>query len=199
MLRILAYHRVAKLRDTPAVDSRSVSATPGGFAQQMEHLARFYRVVSMPEVLEAVEKGRPLPKRAVLITFDDAYADFAEIAWPILKQFRLHATMFVPTAYSNQPERAFWWDRLYQAFAATSRTKINVSPLGHLPLLPPDQKRRSLRLRPNECERRFRVLRKISKEKSARACRSSVIRMATTMTRLSLFSGNKAFALLSPR
>jgi peptidoglycan/xylan/chitin deacetylase (PgdA/CDA1 family) len=111
----------------------------------MKHLARFYRVVSMPEVLEAVEKGTPLPKRAVLITFDDAYADFAEITWPILKQFRLPATMFVPTAYSNQPERAFWWDRLYQAFAATSRTEINVSPLGHLPLLPLDQKHRSLR------------------------------------------------------
>ncbi len=145
MLRILAYHRVAELRDTPAVDSRSVSATPGGFARQMEHLVRFYRVVSMPEVLEAVEKGTPLPKRAVLITFDDAYADFAEIAWPLLKQFRLPATMFVPTAYSDQPESAFWWDRLYQAFAKTSRTMINVSPLGHLPLLPPDQRRRSLR------------------------------------------------------
>jgi peptidoglycan/xylan/chitin deacetylase (PgdA/CDA1 family) len=145
VLRILAYHRVAELRDTPAVDSRSVSATPEGFAGQMKHLARFYRVVSMPEVLEAVEKGRPLPKRAVLITFDDAYADFAEIAWPILKKFHLPATMFVPTAYSNQPERAFWWDRLYQAFAATSRTGANVSPLGYLPLLPLDQKRRSLR------------------------------------------------------
>jgi peptidoglycan/xylan/chitin deacetylase (PgdA/CDA1 family) len=145
VLRILAYHRVAELRDTPAVDVRTVSATPEGFARQMKHLARFYRAVSMPEVLEAVEKGRLLPKRAVLITFDDAYADFAEIAWPILKQFGLPATMFVPTAYSNQPERAFWWDRLYQAFAATSRTEINVSPLGHLPLLPLDQKRRSLR------------------------------------------------------
>jgi len=145
VLRILAYHRVAELRDTPTVDSRTVSATPEGFARHMEHLARFYRVVSMPEVLEAVEKRTPLPKRAVLITFDDAYADFAEIAWPILKQFRLPATMFVPTAYSNQPERAFWWDRLYQAFAATSRTQINVPPLGHLPLVPLDQKRRSLR------------------------------------------------------
>src|SRR5256885_3498843 len=99
----------------------------------------------MPEVLEAVEKGRPLPKRAVLITFDDAYADFAEIAWPILKQFRLPATMFVPTAYPDQPERAFWTDRLYQAFAATSRITINVARLGHLPLLTPQQKRRSLR------------------------------------------------------
>jgi len=145
MLRILAYHRVAELRDTPAVDSRTVSATPEGFAKQMKHLARFYRVVSMPEVLEAVEKGRSLPKRAVLITFDDAYADFTEIAWPILKQFRFPATMFVPTAYANQPERALWWDRLYQAFAATSRTEINVSPLGRLPLLSPEQNRRSLR------------------------------------------------------
>jgi len=145
MLRILAYHRVAELRDTPAVDSRGVSATPDGFARQMKHLARFYRVVSMAEVLETVEKGRPLPKRAVLITFDDAYADFAEIAWPILKQFGLPATMFVPTAYSNQPERAFWSDRLYQAFAATSRKEINVSLLGHLPLLPPEQKLSSLR------------------------------------------------------
>ncbi len=145
MLRILAYHRVAELRDTPAVDSRSVSATPEGFARQMEHLARYYQVVSMPEVLKAVEKRTPLPKRAVLITFDDAYADFAEIAWPILKQFRLPATMFVPTAYPDQPERVFWWDRLYQAFAATSRITINVSHLGHLSLLPPEQKRRSLR------------------------------------------------------
>jgi peptidoglycan/xylan/chitin deacetylase (PgdA/CDA1 family) len=145
VLRILAYHRVAELRDTPAVDLRTVSATPEGFARQMKHLERFYRVVSMPEVLEAVEKGRALPKRAVLVTFDDAHADFAEIAWPILKQLRLPATMFVPTAYSNQPERAFWWDRLYQAFAATTRAAINVSPLGHLPLLPLDQKRRSLR------------------------------------------------------
>jgi len=145
MLRILAYHRVSQLRDTLAVDSRTVSATPEGFARQMKCLARFYRVVSMPELLEAVEKGRSLPKRAVLITFDDAYADFVDIAWPILKQFRLPATMFVPTAYPDQPERAFWWDRLYQAFAATSRTQINVSPLGQLPLLPPNQRRRSLR------------------------------------------------------
>lgn len=146
MLRILAYHRVAELRDTRAVDSRTVSATPEGFARQMEHLARHYRVVSMAEVLEAVEKGRALPKRAVLLTFDDGYADFAEIAWPILKELRLPATMFVPTAYPGDPERVFWWDRMYQAFAATLTAEIDVPPLGRLPLLPLDQKRRNLRM-----------------------------------------------------
>ena len=145
MLRILAYHRVAGLRDTPVLDSRTVSATPEGFARQMQHLARFYRVVSMAEVLEAAEKGGELPKRAVLITFDDGYADFAGIAWPILKQLRLPATMFVPTAYPDHSERVFWWDRLYQAFAATLRVEINVPALGRLPLLRADERRRSLR------------------------------------------------------
>ena len=145
MLRILAYHRVAELRDTRAVDSRSVSATPEGFARQMEHLARCYSVVSMPELLEVVEKGRRLPKRAVLITFDDAYADFADIAWPTLKRLGLPATMFVPTAFPGHSERAFWTDALYQAFAATLRVEINVPPLGRLPLLRADEKRRSLR------------------------------------------------------
>lgn len=146
VLRILAYHRVAELRDTPTVDSRSVSATPEVFARQMEHLARFYRVVSMPEVLEALEKEAPLPKRAVLITFDDAYADFPDVAWPILRQFRLPATMFVPTAYPDHPDRVYWWDRLYQAFRATPRSEINVLPFGRLPLLRVDEKHKNLRM-----------------------------------------------------
>jgi peptidoglycan/xylan/chitin deacetylase (PgdA/CDA1 family) len=145
VLRILAYHRVAEPWDTPAVDSRSVSATPEGFARQMKHLARAYHVVSMLELLEAAEKGRPLPKRAAMITFDDSYADFANIAWPILRELRLPATMFVPTAYPDHPERAFWSDALYQAFAVTTRTEINVPGLGRLPLLRLYQKRQSLR------------------------------------------------------
>ena len=144
-LRILAYHRIAELRDTPAVDSRSVSATAvrasaktpnvAEMLAKHPHVARFYRVISVHEVLEAVEKRHPFPKRAVLITFDDAYADFADIAWPILKQLRLPATMFVPTSYPDHPEQAFWSDALYQAFAATVRTEINVAHLGRFPFL----------------------------------------------------------------
>src|ERR1700688_3026840 len=145
MLRILAYHRVTKTNGKDTLDCPNISASPESFARQMDHVARHYRGVGMPEVLDAVRRNVPLPERSVLITFDDAYADFAEIAWPILKQFRLPATMFVRTVYSNQPQRAFVWDRLCESFAATSRTQINVPPLGHLPLLPPDQKRRSLR------------------------------------------------------
>ena len=146
MLRILAYHRVAELRDTPTVDSRSVSATPAGFDRQMQHLTRNYHVVGMPQLLRTVANGLPLPKRAVLLTFDDAYADFAETAWPVLKRFGLPATLFVPTAYPDHPELAFTWDMLYQAFSATSRNELCATPFGPLPLGNPDEKRRALRI-----------------------------------------------------
>ena len=139
------YHRVAELKDTPTIDSRSVSTTPSIFAQQMRHLARYYHVVSMPDVLDAVRRKQPLRDRSVLITFDDAYADFVDIAWPILRRFRLPATVFVPTAYPGHPEFAFWWDRLYQAFDRTRRTELHDTPLGTLPLTNPDVRRSSLR------------------------------------------------------
>lgn len=145
MLRILMYHRVAELKDTPTIDSRSISATPSTFAQQMRHLAKYYHVVSMPDVLEAVRGKKPLRRRSVLLTFDDAYVDFADIAWPILKQFRLPVTVFVPTAYPSHPELAFWWDRLYQAFDRTRRTELCGTPLGTLSLANPDLRHHSLR------------------------------------------------------
>ena len=133
-LRVLTYHRVvdpdAATHGSPTV----VSATPAAFDRQMRHLARRYRVVSAEEVLDAVATGRPLPPRAVLVTFDDAYRDFGEVAWPILRRHRLSATLFVPTAYIDSPGRAFWWDRLYCALAASSRARLDATPVGPLQL-----------------------------------------------------------------
>jgi peptidoglycan/xylan/chitin deacetylase (PgdA/CDA1 family) len=121
-----------------------ISATPENFSRQMRFLAKRYRVVSMPEVLETIAKKQPLPQRAVLVTFDDAYFDF-DIAWSILKSLKLPATLFVPTAYPDQPERAFWWDRLYRAFLNTARIELRSTPIGILPLANAKMRQQSLK------------------------------------------------------
>jgi peptidoglycan/xylan/chitin deacetylase (PgdA/CDA1 family) len=143
MLRVLTYHRVAEPHQSPTLNPRLISATPAAFALQMRYLARRYAVVSMPEVLDTAANGLRLPRRAVLITFDDAYHDFGDTAWPLLQRLQLPVTLFVPTGFPDQPERAFWSDRLYQAVAFTEHTALRGTPWGSLPLDTARQRRAS--------------------------------------------------------
>lgn len=124
-LRVLAYHRIAVAADAPDLDPSLISATPEAFAWQMRHLAHNFHVASVWEVLEAVRGAKPLPKRSVLLTFDDGYRDFAENAWPILRCLKLPAVLFVPTAYPGS-EKAFWWDRVYSALRCTPKKSIKI-------------------------------------------------------------------------
>jgi peptidoglycan/xylan/chitin deacetylase (PgdA/CDA1 family) len=129
LLRVLTYHKVEEV---------------AGFEEQMAHLAEDYQVVSMDRVVEAVLGGDPLPARSVLITFDDAYRNFAECAWPILKQYDHPVTLFVPTAFPDQAEQVFWWDRLEYAFCNTARRDTLQTPIGEISLATGPQRRQAL-------------------------------------------------------
>lgn len=145
VLRVLTYHRVMEPLEAQTVDRSLLSATPAVFDKQMRYLAKHYYAVSAEEALDAVRENRSLPERAVLVTFDDAYWDVGRIAWPILQQYGIPATVFVPTAYPDHPEREFWWDRLYRAFASSPQAALDLAPLGSLPLHTHEARRTSLR------------------------------------------------------
>lgn len=134
VLRTLMYHRVLDADAAARANPSLVSADPAGFDEQMRHLARNYRVVSADEVFAAQYEGRPLPPRAVLLTFDDAYRDFGEVAWPILRKYRLPATVFVSTEFAGRPERCFWWDRLFHAIHHARVRSLTVPSIGTLRL-----------------------------------------------------------------
>ena len=129
-LQVLTYHRIDEPQSNPDLTPSTLSATPAMFRRQMEHLSAHYRVVSLAEVIAAHRGKVRLPPRAVLITFDDAYQDFAEHAWPVLRRLGLPATLFVPTAYPDHPERTFWWDRVYHAVAQGEARRRSRLPWG---------------------------------------------------------------------
>src|SRR5262249_20375882 len=110
----LTYHPVIQPRDAPLYPG-VLSATPSGFTDQMRAIAARFQVIPLSEVVTALRERGPLPPRALLLTFDDAYRDFAEHAWPVLRSLGLPAVLFVATSFPDHPERAFWWDRLYRA------------------------------------------------------------------------------------
>lgn len=92
-LPILMYHRVAP---TGSPKTASYRVTPEAFEEQLRYLrdAGYYSV-SLEDWHTAMEKKRPLPGRAVVITFDDGYIDFQRYAWPLLKRYGFSAMVFI--------------------------------------------------------------------------------------------------------
>ena len=125
LLRVLTYHRIGGASSRSA-GYRRMTVPRWAFARQIEFLAKNYRLVSLSRLLETVMTGRRLPAKSVLITFDDAYLDFQESAWPVLKAHRAPAVLFVPTAYPGS-SRPFWWDRISAAVYQTSCTVLETS------------------------------------------------------------------------
>jgi glycosyltransferase involved in cell wall biosynthesis/peptidoglycan/xylan/chitin deacetylase (PgdA/CDA1 family) len=139
-LAVPTYHRIG---NPAAAPPGIVSATPGAFARQMRWLAASGRAVALADVLAAAAGAAPLRSGAVLVTFDDAYADFATHAWPVLRRHRIPVTLFVPTAFPDGRAAAFWWDRLHAALSA-ARAPL-ATPLGRLELDRADARARAYR------------------------------------------------------
>lgn len=62
-----------------------------------------FNVISMEQYVDYMEGRIDLPEKSVLITFDDGYSDFYEIAYPILQQYQFPATNFIVVKSSDEP------------------------------------------------------------------------------------------------
>lgn len=107
-LPILMYHRVAP---TGLTAMNRYRVTPEAFEEQLRYLrdAGFYSV-AWEDWQSAMAVRRPLPGRAVAITFDDGYLDFFHYAWPLLKQYGFTATVFLVTEHVGGSNT---WDAAY--------------------------------------------------------------------------------------
>ena len=69
--------------------------TPVRFREQMNALKEAgYQAVTIPQVIDYVENGAPLPARPILITMDDGYGSNLDTAAPILEETGMCATVF---------------------------------------------------------------------------------------------------------
>lgn len=153
LLTVLTYHRVDWQSARPELDPALISAEPEEFERQMEWLARCATPISLADLLELKRDATALPRRAVLVTFDDGYRDFARLAWPVLRDHGVPVTLFVPTAFPGEPRRCFWWDRLHSALSRTPRRDSIETAAGRLPLATPKHRLRAHRALANQLAR----------------------------------------------
>jgi peptidoglycan/xylan/chitin deacetylase (PgdA/CDA1 family) len=125
---IVMYHRVI---EDPSMDpfSLGMCVTRHHFEEQLDYLKRHFSPIGMREAVARIERGEPLPERALSITFDDGYLDNHTVALPALQARGMPATLFVPTGGLDD-DQPLWWDRVIHALDATGRPDLVPAELG---------------------------------------------------------------------
>lgn len=99
------------------------------FAQQMSFVRSNFTVLSLQELLDLWQRGEwSAHARYCVITFDDGWLDNYRHAYPVLKQLRMPATIFLPTDYVGRNEW-FWPDQLAVLCKVVADRKQRQEPL----------------------------------------------------------------------
>jgi peptidoglycan/xylan/chitin deacetylase (PgdA/CDA1 family) len=108
VLPILLYHRIDVLRPSLPGITRRLTVAPSEFRAQMEWLkGHGFHAVTQLQAFAALERGTPLPRKPVMITFDDGYRDVLLNASPVLKRLGMPATLYVITGRVSGPDPSF--------------------------------------------------------------------------------------------
>ena len=121
---VLMYHSVPQPAEAKWIDP-CVSMSPEIFEQQMRFLAKHHHVVSIDCLTQKLERGEPIRRGTVAITFDDGYRDNLTVAAPILAKYSLPATIYLATAYVTAGENPCA-DKLYSLFRARSQHQLSL-------------------------------------------------------------------------
>ena len=100
-LSVLIFHRVFAQPDPLAPSEPDLPR----FEHLLRWVSRWFQVLPLDEAVARLAAGT-LPPRAAAITFDDGYADNAEVALPALQRAGLPATFFIATGFHDRRARS---------------------------------------------------------------------------------------------
>ena len=104
---VLMYHRVLLPSEYHSVASqKGIMVTTETFKRHMVFLKHAH-VISLSEFLEHIRNEIPFRSRSCLVTFDDGWEDNFRNAFPILREFRVPAVIFLSGSYIDTQKR-FW-------------------------------------------------------------------------------------------
>ncbi len=99
-LPVFMFHHIG---EAPKPWVPGLSIPPAGFERQIRWLARRgFESIRPADWLAWLREGKPLPEKPILLTFDDAYADLAQFALPVLQRYGFTGVVFVVTGQIGQ-------------------------------------------------------------------------------------------------
>ena len=95
-LPILMYHAVEA--GAPSGYGYAVSAAQ--FERQLDAIRRAgLETISLGQLFDGLDGKAPLPRKPIVLTFDDAYRNIYEVAWPLMRERAMTGTLFAVAAH----------------------------------------------------------------------------------------------------
>jgi peptidoglycan/xylan/chitin deacetylase (PgdA/CDA1 family) len=121
-LKVIVFHRIGDNEFDPL----SMFVKIKTFDSIMNYITNNYKVISLQDALDLLEKKERFSDNYIAVTFDDGYKDNYVNAFPILKKYNIPATIFLTAAYKNNFN---WYDRIVDAFQRTKKTFFKLDEL----------------------------------------------------------------------
>ena len=119
-LLILMYHRVLP-PDHPdrAFEQPGMYVSPQTLDMHLTVLAEHFTFIHLDDWVERIKSGKPVPKNACAITFDDGWRDNYDFAYPVLKRHGCPATIYLVADFVGSTYQ-FWPNKLARIAATDS-------------------------------------------------------------------------------
>jgi len=88
------YHYVRDIKNSKFPGIKGLEKSE--LINQIEFLKKKFHVITIEEIIEYIYENRELPSNSVLLTFDDGLKDHFHNVFPILKQYEIKGSFFIP-------------------------------------------------------------------------------------------------------
>ena len=94
-LSIVMYHYVRPIKNSeyPGIKGLEYDL----FRQQIQFFKENFHAVTMEQVIDSLDGKCELPENPILLTFDDGYMDHYQYVFPVLKEYGMQGSFFVPS------------------------------------------------------------------------------------------------------
>jgi len=101
-LVILCYHRIENYKSDPV----KITVSEKNFLDHINFLKEFAKIISPNQLFESLKNRKNLPRRSVLLTFDDGYSSYEQTMDLLIKK-SISAIFFI-----SLRKEQYWWDIL---------------------------------------------------------------------------------------
>jgi peptidoglycan/xylan/chitin deacetylase (PgdA/CDA1 family) len=94
-ISIVVYHYVREIKKSrfPGIKGLETSL----FKEQVAFLRKNYKLITMEDLIDAIESQSKLPENSAILTFDDSYSDHFSQVFPILKKWGIQGSFYIPS------------------------------------------------------------------------------------------------------